>query len=77
MRTRRGNMAVAGDANMEYDQKTRRVRQLLRELDKQLYKHEARQGNRMEDWGFVGDLGHVEEELEELLRFIGGGRRGA
>jgi len=75
MKTRRGSALVAGDANMAYDQKMRKVRQLLREMDKQLYKHEARQGARMEDWGFVGDLGYVEEELKELLRFVGGGQR--
>ena len=67
---------VAADANMEYDQRMRKVRQMLRELDKQLYKHEARQGGRMTDWSFVGDLGHVEEQLTEVLRFIGGGTRG-
>lgn len=67
---------LSADANMAYDAKNKRIRSLLRDLDKQLYKHEARQGTRMQDWTFVDDLKHVEEELTELLRFIGGGNRG-
>jgi len=76
MVTRRGRLAA--DTHMAYDAKTRDVRRLLRELDKQLYKHEARAGGptNSQDWSFVGDLGHVEEQLTELLRFIGGGTRG-
>ena len=53
---------LSEDANMAYDAKTRRIRALLRDLDKQLYKHEIRQGNQMGGWGFVGDLGYVEEQ---------------
>lgn len=71
----RRRVVMSADANMAYDSKNKRVRALLRDLDKQLYKHEARQGARMQDWGFVGDLEHVEEQLTELLRFIGGGTR--
>lgn len=67
---------MTADANMAYDQKSRGVRVLMRDLEKQLARHEARQRTRPSDAGFVGDLGHVEEGLTELLRFIGGGTRG-
>ena len=74
MKTRRGR--VAADASMAYDAKLKKVHVLLRDLDKQLSKHEMRQGGNMQDWGYVGDLEHAEEVLTELLRFIGGGTRG-
>ena len=73
--TRRGRLAAA-DANMKYDARMREVRRLMRDLDKQLSKHEARQGGDPENWGFVGDLGNVEQQLTEILRFVGGGTRG-
>jgi hypothetical protein len=66
----------AADANMEYDRKLKEVRKLVNELEKLLWKHEARQGGRTYDWGFVGDLEHLEGQLTEMVRFIGGGTRG-
>jgi hypothetical protein len=60
-----------GDANIEYDRKMRDVRQLLKQFEKQLFRHEAKQGGRPTDRGFVGDLEHVESQLNELMRFLG------
>jgi len=64
---------TAADANMAYDMRMKRVKGLLKDLERLLYKHEMRQGNRMTDWSFVGDLEHTEEDLTGILRFLGSG----
>lgn len=66
----------AADANMEYDRKLKEVRKLINALQGLLNKHEARQGGRPQDWGFVGDLESLAGQLTEMVRFIGGGTRG-
>lgn len=76
MKTRRGTLVVAGDANMAYDSKVRDVQRLLAEMDRRLRKHGMRQSGNPVDWSFVGDLESVEARLMELLRFLGGGTRG-
>jgi hypothetical protein len=68
-------MKTAADANMAYDRKMKAVGVLVKELEKQLLKHEGRQNGRSQDWTFVGDLEYLEEKLTEILRFIGSGRR--
>jgi hypothetical protein len=79
MKTRRGTetiiaKALAGaDAVTEYKAKSREVRKLLSDLDKAMTKHDKRQATDPMDWGFVGNLGHVVEELEEVSRFMNSG----
>lgn len=68
-------MKTGSDANMAYDRKIKAVGVLVRELEKQLLKHEGRQNGRSQDWNFVEDLEYLEEKLTEMLRFIGSGRK--
>ena len=62
---------VAVDANKEYAVKMKEVRGLLKELDKRLERHEILQGDRIDDRGFVGDIGHVREELKSIVNSLG------
>lgn len=77
MKTRRGSSTevgqrLAADANGEYRSAIRDCRMILRSLDQALKKHEARQKNDEENWGYVGDLAHIKGEMLELVRFIEG-----
>lgn len=65
-RTRHGS-----DASTEYRSWMATVRQDLRLLDKQLTKHELRQKQSPNDYGYVGDISHVESGLQEMVRFLG------
>ena len=62
---------VAADANMAYDAKMRELRQKVHLIDKQLYRHEARQGGRPADWSFVEALQRASNKLDEMMRELG------
>lgn len=67
-----GEMAARADArraglNAEYTAKRVEVFSKLRRLNGALDRHVAYQIT----WGGVGDLGHVNEQLGELLEFLG------
>ena len=75
MRTRRGSSTVVGmkmaaSADREYKNRSGRVHHLLKELEKAMKDHDARQKKEPSNWGFAGNLGHVESELGDVLRFI-------
>lgn len=77
MKTRRGTdtavgQRLAADANQEYRSAMRDCRMVLKSLDGALKKHEARQRNDEENWGYVGDLSHIRGEMLDLIRFIEG-----
>jgi len=69
LKTRRGTKTIVAkgltgeDAITEYKAKSREVRKLLSDLDKALTRHDKRQATNPMDWGYVGNLGHVLEEL--------------
>jgi hypothetical protein len=62
------------NARDAYLERSRRVASLLAWLDCELARHEARamKPENVKDWGMVGDLGHVEEELKGPLCFLSG-----
>ena len=75
MTTRRGSETQVGrcltaDANSAYKSKLRDCRELVRDLEKALDSHEKEQSGSPDDYGSVGDLGHVYEELNNVLRFL-------
>jgi hypothetical protein len=41
-------------------------------LEDHLDKMDDQQKKTPEDWGFAGSMGHIEEGLNELVRFAGG-----
>ena len=62
------------NAHDTYLERSRRVASLLAWLDCELGAHEAKamKPENAKDWGMVGDMGHVEEELKRPLCFLSG-----
>ena len=60
------SLASAG-ADEEYRTKMVKVRSLVKELGAKLDKHESYQKRQSNNWGFVGDLGHLESELQGMV----------
>lgn len=63
---------TAADAKKEYEDKAKAVKKLMDRLQKVLKKHESEFRKDEKDWGYVGDLGHVESELNDVVRFLRG-----
>ena len=55
-----------------YDIRLGEVRGLLAHIAKAVDAHEARQANDPTNWGGVGDISHVAEELAGIWGFLGG-----
>lgn len=58
-------------ANEAYIKEARRVRDQLSEVYNRLKAHELHQAKQPRNWGFVGDLEHVNEVLFNLLDTFG------
>lgn len=54
----------------EYDQKRQEIDRKMSRLEKELGKHEKEQLKEPTNWGYIGDLGHVSELLDDILSFI-------
>jgi DNA-binding response OmpR family regulator len=59
-------------AAVEYIERQKTCRTLLAEVKAALERHQARQATDARNWGYVGDLGKVEEDLRGILLFVGG-----
>lgn len=58
-------------AATEYSQKATIAQDLLKRITDRLSEHETRHATAPADWGFVGDLGRVNEELAKVLASLG------
>lgn len=45
-------------------------------LKVRLRDHHGRAAKRPDDWGFPGNLGHIEEILDQALEFLGSSEKG-
>ena len=54
-----------------YSQKNAITHDLLKRIATRLAEHEIQQAAKPQDWGFVGDLGHINEELAQVLAAFG------
>lgn len=54
-------------ANKEYWKRYNRIEQDLKQLQKMLDSHGKQQRKNPSNWGFVGDLGYLQKEIEDLL----------
>ena len=54
-----------------YSQKNAITRDLLKRIAARLAEHQVQQGAKPQDWGFVGDLSHINEELAQVLAAFG------
>ncbi len=57
-------------ANEVYQEKYTAVLQLWGRLGDLIVAHLSRQLQEPNDWGYVGDLAHVEERLKEVVGFL-------
>lgn len=58
------------NANQTYNQKAQNIQTLIQQLQDKLAAHQQAQAKSPAHWTHVGDLGHIETELEELVKFI-------
>jgi len=61
---------VGAEAVREYADRVKEARLLLRRIDKGIGQHEREQKREPKNWGYVGDMGHVVEELNDVARFL-------
>ena len=54
-----------------YSQKTATAQDLLKRIAARLAEHQTRQAAEPGDWGYVGDIGHINEELAQVLASLG------
>jgi hypothetical protein len=54
-----------------YSQNAATAQDLLKRIATRLAEHQARQVAEPTDWGYVGDLGHINEELAQVLAALG------
>ena len=54
-----------------YSQNATTAQDLLKRIATRLSEHQARQAAEPCDWGYVGDLGHINEELAQVLAALG------
>lgn len=59
-------------ARSAYSARVAAVDALLDRLDVQMAAHRNVAGRYPEDWGYAGDIAHVEELLTEVVAFLGG-----
>ena len=58
-------------AATDYSEKAAISQDLLKRLAARLSDHQTRQAANPNDWGYVGDLGRVNEELAQVLAALG------
>lgn len=63
----RAERARPENASAAYNESLSRVNKLIAELQHHVANHSAKQGNSPSNWGYVGDMNHYAELLEELL----------
>jgi len=61
---------VGRSADTQYQYKFRGVEKRLSDVGKLLKKHESDQAEHNTDWGYVGDLGHIDDLLVDIIRFM-------
>ena len=58
-------------AATDYSEKAAISQDLLKRIAARLSDHQTRQATNPNDWGYVGDLGRVNEELAQVLAALG------
>lgn len=60
----------ADDYEGMYKEKQRQIDDLLKQLERGLKKHDKKFQKGMKNYGYIGDLGHVVEQLQEVVDFL-------
>lgn len=58
-------------ARSEYEARQARIQSKVQQLQARLAQHSTKAATQPQNWGYAGDMGHVEARLQELLDFIG------
>ena len=77
MKTRRGSdtevgRRMLGSASPAYEAKIKEIRRTLSDIDEELNEHIRELSSQPDNYGYVGDLGHIQSELIGVLRFLRG-----
>ena len=57
-------------AQSEYQARQTRIQALVLQLQTTLASHSTMAASQPLNWGYAGDLGHVESRLQELVEFF-------
>jgi hypothetical protein len=57
-------------AQTQYKAHQGRIQALTQQLQAKLASHATKAATKPQDWGYAGDLGHVEARLQELVDFF-------
>ncbi len=57
-------------AQSEYQARQARIQALVVQLQSTLASHSTKAASQPLNWGYAGDLGHVESRLQELVQFF-------
>ena len=57
-------------ADQEYQRRSKDVAKMLAQIKKEVAKHNKKQKQDPQNWGFVGDMGHVYSELVDIHSFL-------
>lgn len=63
---------VSADADAEYKEKVRKVRSLLKDVEAGVKRHERSQSRDAGNWGYVGDMGRIAQELQDMVDSLRG-----
>lgn len=55
----------------EYSAKAVQAQDFLKRISTRLAEHQASQATEPKNWGYIGDLGRVNEELAQVLAVLG------
>ena len=58
-------------ASTEYSAKAAQAQDFLKRIATRLAEHQSSQAAEPRNWGYVGDLGRVNEELAQILAVLG------
>lgn len=64
----------ATEAAKAYEDRRAKINHLVDQLTAALDEHETKMKASPRNWGFVGDLGNVVEELKNIVDFMTGGQ---
>lgn len=64
------------DPSKAYEQVVGDIRKVMRSLEEKLRLHAHKQGDKADDWGYVGDITEVLKRLQETNDFLAGDDKG-
>lgn len=59
-------------AQAQYQAHQANIRELIKQLESRLEPHGTKALAAPDNWGYVGDIAHIEHRLNELVGFLGG-----